>query len=76
MVYLIALYCLVPDPPNPWAKTTPKVEAPACMEHREEYADDLQTCNTRGVMANYRRLARLHDKPFVFSGAYCKEIAR
>jgi hypothetical protein len=76
MVYLVALYCLAADPPNPWLRTPPKVEVPACMEVREEYADDLQTCSTRGVMVHSPRLAKLHGKPFVFSGAYCREIKR
>jgi hypothetical protein len=76
MVYLIALYCFAAEPFNPYLRTAPKVEAPACFEHREEYADSLSYCNTRGVMAHYRRLATLHDRPFVFAGAYCKEIKR
>jgi hypothetical protein len=74
MIYLIALYCLAGDPPQPGIR--PKLEVPACFEHREEYADGLAECSTRGVVAHYRRLSRLYDKPFAFAGAYCKEIKR
>jgi hypothetical protein len=76
MVYLIALYCLVADPPNPWDRRPAKAEAPACFEYREEYADTVQVCNTRGVMIHSARLRQMHGKPFVFQGAYCREVRR
>lgn len=72
MIYLIALYCMAPEPPNPWLRERPKVEAPACFEYREEYRDTFAECNTRGVVTQSQRLAKLHGKPFVFAGAYCK----
>jgi hypothetical protein len=76
LVYIIGLYCLAADPPNPWDRRPARVEAPACFEHREEYAGDLQTCSTRGVLVHHRRLAKLHDRPFAFAGTYCREVKR
>lgn len=76
MIYLVALYCLAVERPNVYLRLPPKIEAPACMEHREEYSDGLQECSTRGVIAHRSRLARLYEPPIVLQAIYCREIKR
>jgi hypothetical protein len=76
MVYIIAIFCLASDPPNPWARTPPRVEAPACMQVREEYRDDIETCWRRGISVHQTRMSKLHGKPFQFAGMACQEVKR
>lgn len=76
MVYLVALYCLAVPQPNIYLREARKPEAPACMEHREEYAGTMAECTTRGVIAHSSRLRRLYEPPIVMQGIYCREIKR
>ena len=76
MVYLIALYCLQVERPSPYLRVKPSVEAPACMEHKEEWAGTVEDCNTRGVVINAGRLRALYGNPISFQGAYCRREAR
>jgi len=74
MVYLIAVFCFEPHRQPPWLRTT-AVEAPACMEHREEYAGSVRDCNQYAVTQDVR-LAALHEKPFVYRGSFCRDVKR
>lgn len=76
MVYLVALYCLAAPPGNIYLREPRRIEAPACMEHKEEYADGLQACATRGVIAHRSRLVRLYEPPIILQGIYCREVKR
>jgi hypothetical protein len=72
MIYLVALYCLQTPPVNVYLREPRKIEAPACMEYKEEYAGTYEECLTRGVVAHASRLRRLYEPPIVMQGTYCR----
>ena len=76
MIYLVALYCLATPQPNIYLREPRKIEAPACMEYREEYAGTYEECLTRGVSAHRMRLSRIYEPPIVMQGTYCRKVPR